>query len=163
VRFHRSTAPGDIPADYDEHAITVTPRKAEAAGVRAVMASLQRGLEQMGALRTAAALARLDQRQGFDCPGRAWPEEHGGRKLAEFCENGAKAVAEEATKRVRRPCWESQHSGFADNSATECRAEKSGVTAHYPQTNALVPLDHTADKSNTRVSKAITIRVEPAA
>ncbi len=52
-------------------------------------------------VRTAAALARLNQRHGFDCPGCAWPEEHGGRKLAEFCENGAKAVAEEATKRRR--------------------------------------------------------------
>ncbi len=53
--------------------------------------SLQRGLQQMGAVRTAAALARLNQRHGFDCPGCAWPEEDGGRKLAEFCENGAKA------------------------------------------------------------------------
>ncbi len=55
--------------------------------------------------RTGASLARLNQRHGFDCPGCAWPEEHGGRKFAEFCENGAKAVAEEATKRVG-------HAGF---------------------------------------------------
>ena len=97
-------------ADYDEHAITVAPQKHEAAGVKAVMVSLQRGLEQMGALRTAAALARLNQRHGFDCPGCAWPEEHGGRKLAEFCENGAKAVAEEATKRTVTPEFFARHS-----------------------------------------------------
>jgi hypothetical protein len=60
--------------------------------VTAVMVSLRRGLKAMGALRTGAALARLNQRHGFDCPGCAWPEEHGGRKFAEFCENGAKAV-----------------------------------------------------------------------
>ena len=36
------------------------------------------------------------------------------------------------------------------------------AAAYYPETNALVPLDHTADRSNTPVSKAITIRVEPA-
>lgn len=95
--------------DYDEHAVTVTPRKREAAGVRAVMVSLQRGFEQMGALRTAAVLARLNQRNGFDCPGCAWPEEHGGRKLAEFCENGAKAVAEEATKRTVTPEFFARH------------------------------------------------------
>lgn len=109
MRFDRSAASGDIPADYDEHAVTVVPHKPEAAGVRAVMVSLQRGFEQMGAVRTAAALARLNQRNGFDCPGCAWPEEHGGRKLAEFCENGAKAVAEEATKRTVTPEFFARH------------------------------------------------------
>lgn len=108
--FQRSGGPGDIPADYDEHAVTVTPRKQDAAGVRAVMVSLQRDLEQMGAVRTARALAKLNQRNGFDCPGCAWPEEHGGRKLAEFCENGAKAVGEEATKRVVDPEFFARHS-----------------------------------------------------
>ena len=100
----------DIDAGFDEHAVTVTGPEHEAAGVKAVMVSLQRGLESMGAVRTAAALARLNQRHGFDCPGCAWPEEHGGRKLAEFCENGAKAVAEEATKRVVTPEFFARHS-----------------------------------------------------
>ncbi|RDH80094.1 hypothetical protein DVS77_03625 [Mycolicibacterium moriokaense] len=100
----------DSAAGYDEHAVTVISREREAAGVKAVMVSLQRGLRQMGAVRTAAALARLNQRHGFDCPGCAWPEEHGGRKLAEFCENGAKAVAEEATKRVVTPEFFARHS-----------------------------------------------------
>jgi molybdopterin-dependent oxidoreductase alpha subunit len=100
----------DVRASYDEHAVVVTDAKHEAAGVKAVMVSLQRGLESMGAVRTAAALARLNQRHGFDCPGCAWPEEHGGRKLAEFCENGAKAVAEEATKRVVTPEFFARHS-----------------------------------------------------
>jgi molybdopterin-dependent oxidoreductase alpha subunit len=89
----------DIDASYDERDVTVTDAKHEAAGVKAVMVSLRRGLEQMGPVRTVATLAKLNQRHGFDCPGCAWPEDHGGRKLAEFCENGAKAVAEEATKR----------------------------------------------------------------
>jgi molybdopterin-dependent oxidoreductase alpha subunit len=100
----------DINAVFDEHAVSITDRKRDAAGVRAVLVSLRRGLESMGAVRTAAALARLNQRHGFDCPGCAWPEEHGGRKLAEFCENGAKAVAEEATKRVVTPGFFGQHS-----------------------------------------------------
>ncbi|MGK2868681.1 MAG: FdhF/YdeP family oxidoreductase [Mycobacterium sp.] len=89
----------DIDAGYDEHDVTVTGAKHEAAGVKAVLVSLRRGLAEMGLVRTAATLAKLNQRHGFDCPGCAWPEDHGGRKLAEFCENGAKAVAEEATKR----------------------------------------------------------------
>ncbi|MUL83573.1 MULTISPECIES: FdhF/YdeP family oxidoreductase [unclassified Mycolicibacterium] len=100
----------DYKADYDERAAVITERKDEAAGVKAVMVSMQRGFEQMGPLRTAAALTQLNQRHGFDCPGCAWPEEHGGRKLAEFCENGAKAVAEEATKRVVTPEFFAEHS-----------------------------------------------------
>ena len=74
------------------------------------MVSLKHGLESMGVFRTAASLVRLNQRKGFDCPGCAWPEEHGGRKFAEFCENGAKAVAEEATKRVVTPDFFARHS-----------------------------------------------------
>ena len=57
----------------------------------------------MGTGRTVRTLRLLNQREGFDCPGCAWPEPRQAdgerRKLAEFCENGAKAVAEEATKR----------------------------------------------------------------
>jgi molybdopterin-dependent oxidoreductase alpha subunit len=100
----------DIDVSYDEHAVVAAGAEHEAAGVKAVMVSLQRGLESMGAVRTAAALARLNQRHGFDCPGCAWPEERGGRKLAEFCENGAKAVAEEATTRVVTPEFFARHS-----------------------------------------------------
>ncbi|MGU3502970.1 FdhF/YdeP family oxidoreductase [Mycobacterium sp. C31M] len=100
----------DVDATYDEHDVVVSGAKHEAAGVKAVMVSLQRAIEQMGPLRTAATLTRLNQRRGFDCPGCAWPEEHGGRKVAEFCENGAKAVAEEATKRVVTPEFFARHS-----------------------------------------------------
>jgi molybdopterin-dependent oxidoreductase alpha subunit len=106
----RSDVTRDFDADYDEHAVVTTGPEREAAGVKAVMVSLQRGLKSMGAWRTGASLARLNQRHGFDCPGCAWPEEHGGRKLAEFCENGAKAVAEEATKRVVTPGFFARHS-----------------------------------------------------
>lgn len=121
---------GPAAADYDEHAVTVTPRKREAAGVRAVMVSLQRGFEQMGALRTAAALARLNQRNGFDCPGCAWPEEHGRRKLAEFCENGAKAVAEEATKRTVTPEFFARHSVAELSAKPEYWLSQQGRLTH---------------------------------
>ncbi|AIJ21841.1 formate dehydrogenase alpha subunit [Amycolatopsis methanolica 239] len=90
-------------ADIDEAALEVHKPKEWAAGIPGVAVSLLRGVEQMGAGRTVKTLRLLNQRDGFDCPGCAWPEpraedgEH--RKLAEFCENGAKAVAEEATKR----------------------------------------------------------------
>jgi molybdopterin-dependent oxidoreductase alpha subunit len=53
----------------------------------------------MGVRRTIAALRVINQPGGFDCPGCAWPEPPPGeRHRIEFCESGAKAVAEEATR-----------------------------------------------------------------
>ncbi|MDT7727065.1 MAG: hypothetical protein QOI21_3641 [Actinomycetota bacterium] len=89
--------------DIDESLIQVGKPKDWAAGIPGVATSLVRGVEQMGTGRTIRTLRLLNQREGFDCPGCAWPEpqqaDGGHRHLAEFCENGAKAVAEEATKR----------------------------------------------------------------
>jgi hypothetical protein len=56
----------------------------------------------MGFSRSARTLRRLNQADGFDCPGCAWPEP-AKRHHAEFCENGVKAVAEEATPRRAGP------------------------------------------------------------
>ncbi len=89
--------------------ITVHPAGDTAAGVPAVLVALRRSLAQMGLLRTVETLARVNQREGFDCPGCAWPEAPGGRRVAEFCENGAKAVAEEATRRVVTPDFFAAH------------------------------------------------------
>ena len=95
---------------FDEDDVVVTHEKSYAAGVPAVLVSLSRGLEQMGPVRTARTLWKLNQRDGFDCPGCAWPETPGHRKHAEFCENGAKAVAEEATTRTVTPEFFAEHS-----------------------------------------------------
>ena len=94
---------------YHEDAIDVGPPGAAAAGLPGVWVALRRSLAQMGMVRTLRTLARVNQRDGFDCPGCAWPEEPGGRKLAEFCENGAKAVAEEATRRIIGPEFFARH------------------------------------------------------
>ncbi|NMN94559.1 FdhF/YdeP family oxidoreductase [Antrihabitans stalactiti] len=96
--------------DIDEQQVEVTPAKTKAAGVTAVMVSMRRSLEQMGVLRTTRTLTRVNQHDGFDCPGCAWPEPTGHRRPAEFCENGAKAVAEEATLRTVAPEFFAEHS-----------------------------------------------------
>lgn len=54
----------------------------------------------MGVIRGGQALLKVNQKLGFDCPGCGWPEPDGDRAIAEFCENGVKAVAHEATKKV---------------------------------------------------------------
>jgi formate dehydrogenase major subunit len=96
--------------DVDEGALEVHAPKTAAAGVKAVAVALQRGLAQAGAARTVRGMLRINQRDGFDCPGCAWPESTTGpRKPAEFCENGAKAIAEESTVRTVTPEWWAAH------------------------------------------------------
>ncbi|MEV0087007.1 FdhF/YdeP family oxidoreductase [Saccharopolyspora sp. NPDC050642] len=99
--------------DIDENGLRVGPPGHAAAGVKGVLVSLQRSWEQMGLTRTVRTLPLLNQRAGFDCPGCAWPDpreaEGDKRKLAEFCENGAKAVAEEATTRRVGPEFFARH------------------------------------------------------
>ncbi len=68
-----------------------------AAGGPAVARVLADTVGKMGAFRGVKVLASLNQQDGFDCPGCAWPDPVGERKSIEFCENGAKAVADEAT------------------------------------------------------------------
>ncbi|MDK0518893.1 FdhF/YdeP family oxidoreductase [Streptomyces sp. ML-6] len=79
-----------------------------AAGLPAVAHSLRMAQQQMGVRRTAQTLLKVNQKNGFDCPGCAWPEGDK-RHTAEFCENGAKAVAEEATLRRVTPDFFAAH------------------------------------------------------
>ncbi|WNG21794.1 FdhF/YdeP family oxidoreductase [Cystobacter fuscus] len=67
-----------------------------AGGVPAVLSSMKHAWEEMGVARSTQTLLRVNQPHGFDCPGCAWPDP-AHRSAFEFCENGAKAVAEEAT------------------------------------------------------------------
>ncbi len=95
--------------DFDDSDLTVEERKEYAAGIPAVAKSLQLSWQQMGTVRTGRTLLRLNQKHGFDCPGCAWPDPDE-RSPAEFCENGAKAVAEEATLRRVTPDFFAEHS-----------------------------------------------------
>ncbi|GAA2989134.1 FdhF/YdeP family oxidoreductase [Streptomyces fulvorobeus] len=79
-----------------------------AAGLPAVAHTLRAAQQQMGVRRTAQTLLKVNQKDGFDCPGCAWPEGDK-RHTAEFCENGAKAVAEEATLRRVTPGFFAAH------------------------------------------------------
>ncbi|MEV5771828.1 FdhF/YdeP family oxidoreductase [Streptomyces antimycoticus] len=94
--------------DPVQDAPEVTPPQHAAAGLPAVGHSLRIAQQQMGVRRTALTLLRVNQKNGFDCPGCAWPEPDK-RHAAEFCENGAKAVAEEATLRRVTPDFFAAH------------------------------------------------------
>ena len=67
------------------------------AGGWGALRSVAKHLQQQGvAVKGAKTLLSANQADGFDCPGCAWPDrDH--RSTFEFCENGAKAIAAEAT------------------------------------------------------------------
>src|SRR5918998_601320 len=78
------------------------PEKSKAAGgVPAIIATVKTLSEETGLIRGVRTLLKVNQPGGVDCPGCAWPEPDQKRSHFEFCENGAKHVADEATtKRV---------------------------------------------------------------
>jgi molybdopterin-dependent oxidoreductase alpha subunit len=82
---------------------TETPALAPAAtvagGIPAIVSALRHAVGETGLFRAGRLLLDLNQFQGYDCPGCAWPDPDRHRSVAEFCENGAKAIAEEATVR----------------------------------------------------------------
>jgi molybdopterin-dependent oxidoreductase alpha subunit len=84
------------PEEQDQ--VRVGAPKRWAAGVPGAWAGTRAAVQHMGVTRTARTLLAVNQTDGFDCPGCAWPEPND-RSHLEFCENGAKAVAEEATRR----------------------------------------------------------------
>ncbi|MEU2182523.1 FdhF/YdeP family oxidoreductase [Streptomyces thermolilacinus] len=94
--------------DPVQDAPEVSAAQHSAAGLPGVVHGLRASHAQMGVARTARTLLKVNQKDGFDCPGCAWPEGDK-RHLAEFCENGAKAVAEEATLRRVTPDFFAAH------------------------------------------------------
>ena len=72
-----------------------------AGGIPAIRATLKTLSSEMGLVRGVRTLLKVNQQGGVDCPGCAWPEPDRERSHFEFCENGAKHIADEATtKRV---------------------------------------------------------------
>lgn len=84
----------------------LSPPKDSAAGIPAVVSTMKYGLTNMGVINSISKLSKVNDFHGFDCPGCAWPDPDDHRSFAEFCENGAKAVSDEATKsRVDSNFW----------------------------------------------------------
>jgi molybdopterin-dependent oxidoreductase alpha subunit len=141
------------PVDHLE----VTPPKEWAAGVPAVYHAIKYSLQENSVRRTALTLLNLNQVQGMDCPGCAWPEAHH-RTKNEYCENGAKHINDEATtRRVTREFF-AQHSvseldGMSDlwlnqqGRLTEPMVKRSGGT-HYEPIDWDAAFDLIADKLN---------------
>ena len=79
--------------------IKIKKQARTAGGVKAVLSSAKHMLEQVDISDSLTTLKNLNQVDGYDCPGCAWPDPDDERSAFEFCENGAKAIAEEATNK----------------------------------------------------------------
>lgn len=89
--------PQTDPSPEDNDAPPAPKASHPAGGWGAMLSTLKHVNAQSGKLQIARSLLNLNQAEGFDCPGCAWPESADPSSF-EFCENGAKAVAWEATK-----------------------------------------------------------------
>jgi len=94
-----------------------------AVGLPGITHAMQYALTEMGPVRSARTLARMNHINGFDCPSCAWPDPDR-RKPAEFCENGAKAVAWEATRKQVDAAF------FAAHSVSELRQQPDHWLEH---------------------------------
>ncbi|MFA3790867.1 FdhF/YdeP family oxidoreductase [Aliiglaciecola sp. SL4] len=81
----------------DSQRIEISSPKEWAAGIPAVISAYKNVTSKAGPFKGTRLLSDLNQIEGFDCPGCAWPDPLNKRATFEFCENGAKAVADEAT------------------------------------------------------------------
>ena len=110
--------------------IKLTQPKPYAAGLPAVKVALNHAMKEMGLAKSLATLSKMNQKEGFDCPGCAWPDPEKRSSLGEFCENGVKAISEEATnKRVNRDFF-SSHSVSEMSNWTDFKIGKSGRLTH---------------------------------
>ena len=82
----------------------------EAAGLKAIFISIRQITQRMSILKTYKVLTTLNQKKGIDCPGCAWPDPDHRSKLGEFCENGIKAIAEEAMDNTTNPAFFARYS-----------------------------------------------------
>jgi len=94
-----STPSWEIPLE-DSRELHIDEPSTLAGGIPAILSTLKHTTHEMGLKRGGQALLTVNQKQGFDCPGCGWPDPDGDRAITEFCENGVKAVAHEATTRI---------------------------------------------------------------
>lgn len=102
-----------------------------AAGLKGVSVALDHAIKEMGPVNAFATLAKMNKKDGFDCPGCAWPDPDDKRSvLAEYCENGAKALAEEATRKRTGPDFFARYSLSEMAQWSDYQLGKSGRLTH---------------------------------
>ena len=110
--------------------LKVVRPKLVAAGIPGVYHGVKSILGEMPVSRALKALLSLNQKQGYDCPGCAWPDPDGERSsIGEYCENGIKAIAEEATTKKITADFFSKNSVFELGKLSDYEIGKLGRIA----------------------------------
>jgi molybdopterin-dependent oxidoreductase alpha subunit len=111
--------------------IQLTEVPKSSVGLKAIASALTHIKDEVGILKGIGLLKKVNQKDGFDCPGCAWPDPDEKRAfLAEYCENGAKAVAEEATKNIVSPLFFATHAVTDLAKLSDYEIGKSGRITH---------------------------------
>ena len=83
----------------------------KAAGIKGIKVALGHASKYMAPGQAFKTMFKLNQKGGIDCPGCAWPDPDDERsKMGEYCENGIKAISEEAQKKTIGKDFFAQHS-----------------------------------------------------
>ncbi len=111
--------------------IRLTEIPKSSVGPTAIKSALTHIKNEVGIVKGIGLLAKINQKDGFDCPGCAWPDPDEKRAfLAEYCENGAKAIAEEATKNRVSPMFFATHSIDQLAALSDYELGKKGRVTH---------------------------------
>ncbi len=107
--------------------IKVSQPENYAAGIAALTAVAAQAKGEMTAKKCSTTFFAVNQMEGYDCPGCAWPDPDDHRSpLGEYCENGAKAIIEEATEKRVTPDFFKKYSIQEMTTWTDYKIGKSG-------------------------------------
>lgn len=115
----------------EDEKIKITAPKQTAAGPIAVLSSIKHVYKELSLKNCSKTLFSVNQMTGFDCPGCAWPDPDDHRSaMGEFCENGVKAIAEEATEKRVGPGFFAKHNVVELSHWSDFKLGKSGRLTH---------------------------------
>ena len=120
----RSLVRATTPIEEETLAFKNPPKNV--AGLKAVTNSFKIGIRETGVSKTLKTMRAVNRFDGFDCPGCAWPDPDNHRSGFEFCENGAKAFATEATNSRVTPQFFTQYSVSALSEQSDMWLDKQG-------------------------------------
>ena len=120
----RSPVRATTPIEEEKLVVKNPPKKV--AGLKAVTNSFKIGIHQTGISKTLKTMRSVNRFDGFDCPGCAWPDPDNHRSGFEFCENGAKAFATEATNSRVTPHFFSENSVSSLSEQSDMWLDKQG-------------------------------------
>ena len=110
----------------EEEKLRIKKPPSKVAGLKAVTNSFKIGIAETGIRRTMQTMRSVNRFDGFDCPGCAWPDPDNHRSGFEFCENGAKAFATEATNARVTPDFFAQNSVSTLSMQSDMWLDKQG-------------------------------------